>query len=271
MSVSLKMSYDIEYINSENSARMDLFIDSDSDLVGLSYYDTIKLLQGSTAEDISTGDIYMMKSDNSWILQPSPNQLDLTGYYTSAETDTLLAGKQDSLTQTQLYAIDNSAAALPEIINAGSKNITHITLSAGTYSSSGINYTVNSGQTEVLAENTATGTSYLIIQTLSIKEGTYVLSGCPSGGSDSTYKIRLGDADNANAFIAQDIGNSQEFTLNRDYNMYVAIYIYSAAGNVNLTFKPMICTKTDWNISNAYVPYCPSLYDLYQLVLSYHP
>ena len=231
---------------------------------------TQKFILSSDALVVATGDKYIINSSGTWVLQPKSNQLDLTGYYTSAETDTLLAGKQNSLTQAQLDAINNAAAALPEIINAGSKNITHITLSAGTYSSSGIDYTVNSEQTEAVAVNAATGTSYLILQTLSIKAGTYVISGCPSGGGDATYKIRLGDADNANAFIAQDIGNSQEFTLNRDYNMYVAIYIYAGAGSVNLTFRPMICTKTDWDISNEYAPYCPSLYDLYRLVLSYH-
>ena len=126
MSVSLKMSYDIEYINSENSARMDLFIDSDSDLVGLSYYDTIKLLQGSTAEDISTGDKYMMKSDNTWILQPSPNQLDLTGYYTSAETDTLLSALVAMISKT------------PQIVERSINTIT----GANTLDDTGISYTI---------------------------------------------------------------------------------------------------------------------------------
>lgn len=271
MSVSLKESFDIAYDGSENAARMDLYIDDVSDLSSLTHFDTIKILQGSTAKDISTGDRYQMQSDGTWILQPSGIQLDLTGYYTSAQTDILLAGKQDSLTQTQLDAIDNAASVLPEIIDSGAKNLMQITITTGTHSASGIDYTVNADQTEVTAENTATSTSYIILQTLAIKAGTYVISGCPAGGGDATYKIRLGDADNANAYITQDIGDTQEFTLTRDYNMYVMIYIFPAAGNVNLTFKPMICTMEDWVVSHEYVPYCPTLYELYKIVKSYHP
>lgn len=85
MSVSLKESYDIAYDGSENAARMDLFIDTSADLTGLTHFDSIKLLQGSTAEDISTGDKYMMQSGGTWVLQPSSM---ITGnYYTKAETD----------------------------------------------------------------------------------------------------------------------------------------------------------------------------------------
>ena len=85
MSVSLKESYDIAYDGSENAARMDLFIDTSADLAGLTHFDSIKLLQGSTAEDISTGDKYMMQTGGTWVLQPSST---ITGnYYTKAETE----------------------------------------------------------------------------------------------------------------------------------------------------------------------------------------
>ena len=146
MSVSLKMSYDIEYINSENSARMDLFIDSAADLVGLSYFDTIKLLQGSTAEDISTGDLYMMKSDDTWVLQPKGITLDLTGYYTSAETDTLLSGKQDSLDASQLDAVNSGitsalVAMIQKTPQIKERSITTIT-GANTLDDTGVSYTI---------------------------------------------------------------------------------------------------------------------------------
>lgn len=249
--------------------RAQLIADTVTDLPSNST--ALTYLLGSYAKVVDTGKEYDIDSSGTWIEQPSGISLDLTDYYTKTETDTLLSGKQPNLTQTQLDAIDNAAAVLPDIIDAGAKNIMQITLSPGTHSASGINYTVDADQTEVTAENTAISTSYIVLQTLSIKAGTYVISGCPSGGGDATYKIRLGDADNANAFITQDIGDSQEFTLTRDYNMYVMIYIFPAAGNVNLTFRPMICTAADWAVSQNYVPYCPSLYDLYRLVKSYHP
>ena len=119
MSVSLKQSYDIEYISTENCARMDLFIDSSSDLVGLTHFDSIKLLQGSTAEDVSTGDNYMLKSDGTWVQQPAGITLDLTGYYTSSEIDTLIQ-------------------KMPQVI---SRTVTTITAS-DTLDDTGVSYTI---------------------------------------------------------------------------------------------------------------------------------
>ena len=85
MSVSLKESYDIAYDGSENAARMDLFVDTSADLASLTHFDSIKLLQGSTAEDISTGDKYMMQTGGTWILQP--NDYVTGNYYTKTETE----------------------------------------------------------------------------------------------------------------------------------------------------------------------------------------
>lgn len=276
MSVSLKESFDIAYDGSENAARMDLYIDDVSDLSSLTHFDSIKILQGSTAKDISTGDLYQMQSDGTWVLQPAGIQLDLTGYYTSAETDTLLSGKQDSLTQTQLDAIDNAATALPEIINAGAKNKLPVTLAsikaintAGTWSGNaytrrGITYTVNSDMTiDVSGTNDGSGDSWLDLYgtgTTSDFIGM-VCSGCPSGGSVTTYGQQCGNAN-------WDYGSADGRICVQGPVAIVVRSGYDATGG--LTFKPMICTVDDWTISKDYVPYCPSLYELYQLVLSYH-
>ena len=100
MSVSLKQSYDIEYNGAANVSRMDLFVDTAADLTGLTTFDSITLLQGSTAEDISTGDVYMMQTGGTWVKQPSKSpwsdvytkeEVDalLLSYYTKAEADNL--------------------------------------------------------------------------------------------------------------------------------------------------------------------------------------
>ena len=146
MSVSLKMSYDIEYVSTENCARMDLFIDSAADLSSLTHFDSVKLLQGSTAEDIATGDKYMMKSDGTWVQQPAGITLDLTGYYTSAETDTLLAGKQDSLDASQIDAVNSGiTSALVAMISKTpqikERSITTIT-GSNTLDDTGVSYTI---------------------------------------------------------------------------------------------------------------------------------
>lgn len=89
MSVSLKQSYDIEYDGTANVARMDLFVDTAADLTGLTTFDSIVLLAGSSALDISTGDLYRMQSDGTWILQPGTGAF--YNVYTKAEIDAMIA------------------------------------------------------------------------------------------------------------------------------------------------------------------------------------
>ena len=95
MSVSLKQSYDIEYNGTANVSRMDLFIDTSADLTGLTTFDSITLLQGSTAEDISTGDVYMMQTGGTWVKQPSKSPW--SDVYTKTEVDALLQDIWDEI------------------------------------------------------------------------------------------------------------------------------------------------------------------------------
>lgn len=69
MSVSLKQSYDIEYDGTANVSRMDLFVDTVADLAGLTTFDGVTLLQGSTAHVIQTVEDYMMRSNGVWVPQ----------------------------------------------------------------------------------------------------------------------------------------------------------------------------------------------------------
>ena len=276
MSVILTDSKEIWYDGTENVCQMDIYVDDASDLTSLTHLDGIKFLQGSKAKDISTGDKYILNSVGTWVLQPFGISLDLSGYYTSAETDTLLAGKQDTLSQTQLDAIDDASTAIPKLINAGAKNRLQITLSsikaintAGTWSGNvytrrGITYTINSDMTiDVAGTNDGTGDSWLDLYgtgTTSDFIGM-ICSGCPEGGSATTYGQQCGNAN-------WDYGSSDGRVCVQGPIALVVRSGYDASGG--LTFKPMICTSDDWSISKTYVPYCPSLYDLYQMVLSYH-
>lgn len=86
--ISLKQSYEIEYNGIENCARMDLFADSAGDLTGLTHYDNIKLLEGSDALDISTGDHWIKQSGGIWIRQPSGNMFE--NVYTKSDIDSMI-------------------------------------------------------------------------------------------------------------------------------------------------------------------------------------
>lgn len=86
-----------------------------------------------------------------------------------------------------------------------------------------------------------------------IRGEKYILNGCPSGGSGSTYQLQFFNPDGNNSF-AYDKGSGVEFTFNpiaENYN--VTIYVYSGQTFDHLRFYPMIrpASVTD----DTYVPY----------------
>ena len=110
--IALKQAYDIEYNGTENCARMDLFADTAADLTGLTHYDGILLLEGSSALVIATGRTYIMQSSGTWVQQPSSGGGGGGDTYTREEIDQFLADKQDILTWAQSTAKDGTGAML---------------------------------------------------------------------------------------------------------------------------------------------------------------
>jgi len=82
---------------------------------------------------------------------------------------------------------------------------------------------------------TATGTNYQAIPVY-LKAGNYILSGCPSGGSNNTYSIFISQGINK-----YDTGNGVAFTVLTDgvYNVILPRVMSGTVCN-NLVFKPMI-------------------------------
>lgn len=88
---------------------------------------------------------------------------------------------------------------------------------------------------------------------------TYRLSGCPKGGSSTTYEL-IAEAELGTTYIKQyahDYGNGVSFTvpkadIDAGYRLRITISIKSNV--TNLTFKPMLTTDLDATY-NDYVPY----------------
>lgn len=106
-------------------------------------------------------------------------------------------------------------------------------------SKDGITYTAfESG--EVLAVGIGTSNlAYYITQAYNFTAGTYRLSGCPKGGSDTTYYQYVQNADSAFSMIAKDVGEGATFTLDTDTRLRVGLYVI-AGYDANITFKPML-------------------------------
>lgn len=102
---------------------------------------------------------------------------------------------------------------------------------------SGVTFTVNEDGTYTV-DGTASDTAHfyivLIANGIVLKNGlTYTLSGCPTGGSSSTYRLAVG-----NNYI--DNGDGRTFTVSENITVNCQIIVYSGTTVSNLVFRPQL-------------------------------
>lgn len=107
--------------------------------------------------------------------------------------------------------------------------------------SNGVTFTINDDKTILVdGNNDGTANSRFIINIYSLKAGTYILNGCPSGGSSTTYRLGIQKTSDW-SILALDTGSgSEQFTIDEATNIQVAIFIQKGQTISNLLFKPMI-------------------------------
>lgn len=176
--------------------------------------------------------------------------------------------------------IAQDRAALVELVDGGAKNRI-IFDGAGTSASNvGTSYTSNGITFEVQSDGAirATGTissgisyCYLYAGTGRINiidafDGKHVLSGNPQGASTSTYRLwyKVGSQ------TAVSVGDSSVIlpAITGETNAVLGLQVDAPQTNLDITFKPMICTKAAWDVSQKYVPYAPTKRELYEMILA---
>lgn len=134
---------------------------------------------------------------------------------------------------------------------------------------SGITFT-NNGDGTITVNGTSTQLVGFNLQFIDfIKNHTYLLIGCPSGGSTLTYILDTG------ADIGNDTGNGTISKPGLPGNKYFSIYVYANATCNNLVFKPQLFDLTEMfgagnepktvaefkaKFPNDYYPYSPSCF-----------
>lgn len=261
-----------------NLIRAVLLCDTSAELPGNTYFSGYTLIQGSTCHVIDDNQDYMLDSGGTWY--PYGGEM-WQNVYTKTESDTLLAVKQNLLDVAQLAAVNSGItaaklttdeAALSEVVNNGAKNICNWT--ANTSTISGVTFTINDDKT-VSTSGTATERSqkaltFTVPSTL--KAGRYVISGCPSGGEQSgtiLYCLYIWDNTDNIRVSSNDTGNGREFDWIPDasHTYTMAVDVRSGSNVTGLIFKPMICTAADWAVSQEFVNYCPSMQEMYKMIL----
>lgn len=160
---------------------------------------------------------------------------------------------------SKIQTLTNNVGVLAEngAINRLPNNVTTQTIN-------GVTFTINANDKTITANGTSTDVCILPVdsstRTLAL-DGNYRLSGCPSGGSSTTYMLRISPA--TGAFV-YDYGNGATTILSSDNLIKVEIRISSGVTLNNLVFKPMIA---DADYSGDYVPYAMTNKELTENVL----
>ena len=169
----------------------------------------------------------------------------------------------------QTYAQPNSTltAALKNRTDDSHKNL--LQYRSKFLSVNGITVVVNPDRT-VTVNGTAEADSFFYIdKSFKLLNEDCILSGCPAGGSISTYQLDILDGDGSYVTEAVDTGNGamirrQSFAYSTGM---VRIRIANGYTATNLVFSPMICRRTDNAMSSHYQPPAASSPDLTQALI----
>ena len=153
---------------------------------------------------------------------------------------------------TQLEAEDK--AALAEVVDSGAKNVYQVPSTID--NDAGLTITTNPSTGTITVSGTATKDRYIQISGNLNLYGTYIVQGCPSTGSSSTYYLHL---EQSNEVGANDVGDKNYAGSTNTYNsasckLYIRIFNGVAFGN-GVTFTPIVCTKAAFAVSPKFVPY----------------
>lgn len=175
----------------------------------------------------------------------------------------------DQQRQDALEAEDR--AALAEVIDggaAGTKNLLDCSLQSikavtqnPSYgfswngnvctSTRGVSFTINADNSITVAATNMQNDVWFKLTDFMYFAGSYVISGCPTNGSTSSYYIE------SDALNYRDIGNGVSFTINSTTTD--SIYIVVKSGQTfEKTFYPMLCRKTLYDVNPDYEPYAPA-------------
>lgn len=178
------------------------------------------------------------------------------------------------------YALSNPVLtpALIEQVDAGVKNLLQLFQLGSSNAnvgnpctSQGVEYEIQSdGTITAYRKSSASAGAYIFlykngaIQNVSeFFDGKHIWSGnppqYPDGGVSVWYKI--GSGSNITMPNGALLPNANGEAVQIGFQIQTAL---SPTQSNPIIFKPMICTAADWNVSQKFVPYCPTNRDLYE-------
>lgn len=166
------------------------------------------------------------------------------------------------------------AGRTASLINAGAKNILKNT--ATTQTLSAVTFTVNADGS-VTVNGTATGSTGLRVvgvqgsgayaDATPIPRGNYVVYPSNTGNPRIRWGIGITTASDATRDVTYIYDTPVRFEVTNDTTRYDFTLAVTNGEECNgETLYPMICTADDYAASPAYVPYVPTMLELYQMI-----
>lgn len=131
------------------------------------------------------------------------------------------------------------------------ESVVNLTANGGTFA---VNRNNNGDVTSIVVNGTFTSNTTLNLVNNLVLNRDLFLSGAPQTGSSSTYLLAAHDGTR----YYEDKGNGVTLP-SGTYRIFIVCYNGYTANN--LTFKPMLCTKEEWDKSQAFEPYYIPLKD----------
>lgn len=146
-----------------------------------------------------------------------------------------------------------------EVGASGARNLIPYPYVDTTKTTNGLTFTDN-GDGTITVNGTATATTYFSYRTrtepkpIGLKNGYYTLSGCPIGGSTTTYGVQFGrDLNGTWGQYGRDYGDGLTILVTDEpTKIQIQIVIFSGATVENLVFKPMLEVG---KVVHDFVPY----------------
>lgn len=127
----------------------------------------------------------------------------------------------------------------------GGKNL--LPLTGGVSVVNGVTFSADADSGVVTANGTATAAARLSAGTFTLSAGTYIISGCPSGGGETKYGLFLRN-NTAGGYVGGsfDYGNAvRQFTLSEEASVTALVNVSNGYAADNLVFYPMIRLASD--------------------------
>lgn len=164
-------------------------------------------------------------------------------------------------------ALDIDRVAIAELIDSGAKNLLQTSCSSQTVN--GVVFTVDTDGTITadIPDSVSANAQLELLPSVVVPESfrgkSLILSGSPTGGSTSTWRMVLQNTTSGfSTLAANEQGGTAVSIPDSVVRIRLVFTVYSNCPAQTITIKPMICDKSAWDVSQEYVPYRPDYDEL---------